>query len=882
MDFSANDDNTRSFVPISGGTMISHYKIIEKIGAGGMGEVYLAEDTKLGRRVAMKFLPGHLISNDEIKARFVREAQTLAKLNHPNIVSVYDVNEFNGRPYYVMELVEGKSLNDINPDEPLSFDLIIEYAIQICQGLGEAHRAGIIHRDIKPANIIVDEKGRIRLLDFGLAAVVGDVGLTKTGTTLGTVSYMSPEQVSGREIDHRSDLFSLGIVVYELIAGRQPFKRDNEGATLRAIMEEKPQPLTRYRSDVPGKLQEIVSELLEKDRELRFQSAEGVMAALKRLLYDSSQSGYSRTKTAKSEKKKTVVWLAAFGMVIAVVAAYFIFGKSGGKLHHAKKMPMIAVLPFENLGPPEDQYFADGMTEEITSRLAGISGLGVISRTSSVKIKESDRTLQEIGQEHGVDYVLEGTVRWSKTGDQPKVRITPQLIRVSDDRHLWADNYERALMEVFAVQADIAEKIVNQLGLTLVESDRINLAEIPTGSPEAYQYYLKALQEIRRGSNYSGSIAAQIALDSAVSVDPSFALAYALRSEAYSNGAGSAPDSKYGKIAKESARRSLELQPGLPEGHLALGNYYFNVEDDYARALDQFTLAGQELHNDPELLHSISEVQIEQGKFELALNNRRMAAELDPLNGRRHAALASVLEDIQKFTEAEQSINRAIVLEPEAQEYYEKKIEISLALFGDLEKVRPIISQALQHCDTTLFVLKNSSITRYIPELNTDSIIENYIERFRADTSKSKHIFLSYLPFFYRSHLDILENYEDEARMLAEWFRDREDFVGWKALLLSFLGECEQAIECGMKVKEQASAVNRSHRYGQTDPAINLARIYSNCGDYEKAMDELELVLSLKTNITVNTLKFERWIDPFRDQPRYKQLIADYAFNPED
>jgi serine/threonine protein kinase len=324
-------DNTRSYIPISAGTMISHYKIVEKIGAGGMGEVYLAEDTKLGRKVAMKFLPSHLVSEEDIKARFVREAQTLAKLNHPNIVSVYDVSEFNGRPYYVMEMVEGESLNNISSDKPLSFDLIVEYALQICQGLGEAHRAGIIHRDIKPANIIVDEKGRIRLLDFGLAAVAGDAGLTRTGTTLGTVSYMSPEQVSGREIDHRSDLFSLGIVIYELIAGRSPFKRDNEGATLKAIMEENLQPLARYRSDVPEKLQQIVSELLEKDKELRTQSAEGVIAALKRLLYDSTQSGFSRVPVEKAGKRKPVAGIVAFAVIVLAAASYFIFEKSAKK-----------------------------------------------------------------------------------------------------------------------------------------------------------------------------------------------------------------------------------------------------------------------------------------------------------------------------------------------------------------------------------------------------------------------------------------------------------------------------------------------------------------------------------------------------------------------
>jgi serine/threonine protein kinase len=383
-DHKANDDNTRSFVPITKGTAISQYKIIEKIGAGGMGEVYTAEDTKLSRKVAIKFLPLHMLSIEETKIRFVREAQTIAKLNHPNIVSIHDVSEFNGRPYYVMELVEGESLHGFAHKKPLPFDAIVDYAIQICQGLGEAHRAGIVHRDIKAANIVIDGKGRIRLLDFGLAAMAGDDRLTRTGSTLGTTSYMSPEQVSGRDVDHRSDLFSLGIVLYELITGRTPFKRDSEGATLKAIIEDNPEPLTRYKSDVPDKLQDIVMQLLEKDKELRYQSAEGIIADLaegiiadlKRLLYDSAQTGYSRIIPPKSSKKKTVVGIMGISAIAVAFVLYYTLGKIGEKPSNDGRIPMIAVLPFDNLGDAEDEYFADGITDEITSRLAGISGLG--------------------------------------------------------------------------------------------------------------------------------------------------------------------------------------------------------------------------------------------------------------------------------------------------------------------------------------------------------------------------------------------------------------------------------------------------------------------------------------------------------------------------
>ena len=244
---SNQDDNTRSFVPISKGTMISHYKIIEKIGAGGMGEVYLADDTKLDRKVALKFLPQHLCQDSECRARFKREAQAAAKLSHPNIITIHEVSEYQKRPYFVMEHVEGRALKDVIKKDELSISKIIELAIGICEGLEKAHRAGIIHRDIKPSNIIIDTEDRPKLLDFGLAAIQGSEKLTMTGSTLGTIGYMSPEQIEGRDIDQRSDLFSLGVVLYEMIASRPPFEGDTEAATLKSILNDTPEPLHRNR-----------------------------------------------------------------------------------------------------------------------------------------------------------------------------------------------------------------------------------------------------------------------------------------------------------------------------------------------------------------------------------------------------------------------------------------------------------------------------------------------------------------------------------------------------------------------------------------------------------------------------------------------------------
>ncbi len=808
MNQQGSDDPTKTHVVLSQGTMVSSYRILSKVGAGGMGEVFLAEDTRLNRKVALKFLPTHLIEKEEVRSRFVRETQALAKLNHPNIVAIHDVSEFNGRPYYVMEYIEGKVLHHLAHDKPLHLDTVVDFAIQICQGLGEAHRAGIVHRDVKSANIAIDNKGRIRLLDFGLAAIEGDEHLTKTGATLGTVSYMSPEQVSGREIDHRSDLFSLGIVLYEMIAGRTPFKRDSEGATLKAIIQDMPEPLSRYKSDVPVKLQEVVFKLLEKDRELRYQSAEDVIADLKRLMYDSRQSMYSLPVQNKTRKKGLYYGLAAAVVVLGAIFSVIFLRPISIQKNTSDNVPMIAVLPFDNLGSAEDEYFADGMTEEITSRLAGIKGLGVISRTSTMKYKTTDKNMTQIGRELGVDYILEGTVRWSKTGGQSKVRITPRLVRITDDRHLWADNYERELMEVFALQSDIATKIVEQLGLALLESDRQDLALRPTENVRAYDFYLKALNAYKT-FDLSPSDQKEIKqlLDSAVKLDSNFVLAYALRSKIYSDLSFENPTSEEASIALASAERALELQPGHPAGHAALGTYYNLVERDYERALEEFNLAKSELHNDPDLLSSIAFVRLRQGRFLEAQEICRRAAELDPINPKRHVELSYSYQCTHAYADAEQAIRRAITLEPEdAVGFYKKLMQIYMRWYGDWTKIEPIIKEALKNVDTLQFIEGEWRLVKWLPELPGEKLLGDYIVR-RPDT-------MDIVTYYgnVSSGYDVLGDSAKALLYLDSCKREQDKHfeenpgdtteLSDLGLMLAYLGDCERAIELGQKGKE--------------------------------------------------------------------------------
>ena len=522
-----DDDKTRTHIPLTSGTMVSHYRIVEKIGAGGMGEVYLAEDTELNRKVALKFLPPDLCRDADCRARFKREAQAAAKLSHPNIVTIYEVAEFHDRPYIVMEYLPGKSLKEIIRSGDMPLGKAIDLAVQIGEGLDAAHRAGVVHRDVKPANIVIGDDGRARILDFGLATIRGTERLTQTGSTVGTLGYMSPEQTRGEEVDQRSDIFSFGVILYEMITGRLPFHGEHEAAILYAIGYEEPEPLARYKTGVPDELQRIVSKTLAKSKDERYQHTDDLLADLRTF----SKQGLPST----AEKPRRDLWnryvVSSAAAVILVIAGYWVIKTyvlpSGGKPEPQRKM--LAVLPFENLGSPDDEYFADGITDEITGKLATIRDLGVISRTSTMLYKRSTKSLRDIAKELGVDFILEGTILWDKRDDISRVRILPQLIRVSDDTHLWAETFQRPLTDIFALQADIASRIVEAMNVTLLGAERAALESMPTRNMDAYQAYLRGMN-YRQEPDFASrknSLSALRMFQRAVELDSTFALAFA-------------------------------------------------------------------------------------------------------------------------------------------------------------------------------------------------------------------------------------------------------------------------------------------------------------------------------------------------------------------
>lgn len=537
--------------------------MVRKIGQGGMGEVYLADDTKLDRKVALKFLPSIFSANESLISRFAREAKAVAKINHPNVVTIYEVGEYKGRPFFAMEFVEGQTLREIAKEGNRSISWIIDIAIQICQGLGEAHRARIIHRDIKTSNILVDQSSRVRILDFGLADMVDKEPLTKTGSTLGTASYMSPEQISGRDVDHRSDLFSMGIVLYELISGRNPFWRDNDGATLNAIMEDTPTSISQTRNDVPEPLSRCITKLLEKDIELRYQSTAGVLADLKKMLYDSHQPISSTDSLTSGDKS-------------------------------------ILVIPFQNMSSdPDNEYFSDGLTEEIIADLSGIQEIRVLSRSTSMRFKGTDRAIRSIGQELGIRYILTGSVR--KAGNN--VRITAQLVEAASDRQVWAEKFRGTLDDIFEIQENVSKAIVETLKVQLTDKEQQNLNAHPITDTRAYEYYLRALALMDEWNRFDNYQQAEKYLIAALKIEGDNATLFAGLAYIYCVNANYGHSwLEYFEKSKEYADKALTLDPNNAKALMVQGLFYGAFGGKQKEALESLKMALEISPNDISIL----------------------------------------------------------------------------------------------------------------------------------------------------------------------------------------------------------------------------------------------------------------------------------------
>jgi len=578
------------------GQTVSHYKILEKIGEGGMGEVFLAEDTKLKRKVALKFLPQEFTKNRDVVERFQREAQAAAALSHPNIVTIYEINQHEDQTYIAMEYVEGKTLKEIIKENStlktqhstLSIERIIDISSQICAGLSKAHKAGIVHRDIKPQNILIDKENQVKILDFGLAKLKGVGQLTRETSTLGTVHYMSPEQALGKEIDHRTDIWSLGVVMYEMITGEMPFKGDYEQAIIYAILNEKPKPLNDLRPETPAELCQIIEKSLSKDPDKRIQDVEELMQEIKTL---NDKTMVEKSIPIKESARKTSRLLLPT-MIVAVIltiliGAYFLFkGKPSPPEPGAKTETestwtnSIAVLPLMDLSADKDQeYFCDGMTDAIIDRLTQIKNMKIAALTSVIRYKKTDKDVKTIGKELGVKHIVEGTVQKEKQ----RIRVRVQLIKVDTGFYLWSKSYDKTLKSVFDVQDEISLGVARALESNLPQKNLNTLKSSQPKNLEAYEYYLKGLFYINSrflifGQEEDFETALKM-FKKALEIDSEYGLAYAGLS--YSYWIHSAYRGKSSEMMKamEYAKKAFKLNPEHPVIIIQMGGVYLLNRD---------------------------------------------------------------------------------------------------------------------------------------------------------------------------------------------------------------------------------------------------------------------------------------------------------------
>jgi len=877
------------------GRTIGHYKISKRIGTGGMGEVYLATDMTAGRKAALKLLPERFTGDAERLKRFQQEAHAVVGLNHPNILTIYEIGEDHSTHYIASELIEGETLRQRLMRGRIDVGEAVDVAIQVASALAAAHDTGIVHRDIKPENIMLRPDGYVKVLDFGIAklaeqevpvTIPTDEALllveTNLGSILGTVRYMSPEQACGAPVDKGTDIWSLGVVLYEMITGHAPFTGETPGEAMHSILETEPPPLTSSITQTPAELQQIISKTLRKDRDERYQSADELLEALQNLRRS------MEFKTALERSTKAPSWLRWTRSPIALVLVVLVAALALALPFYWHRNPptssipekSIAVLPFENFSDnKENSYFAAGIQDDVLTNLAQIHDLKVISRNSVMAYQKPDgRNMREIGQALGVENVLEGSVR--RMGN--RVLVNVQLIDARNDRHIRAERYDRAVADSIGLQGELATQIAAALKAKLAPEEMASFVAKPTTNSEAYALYLTAL-----GKEGEDAIAAEQLYVQATAVDPTFALAHAraslLNSQISSNGDDRARKAK----ARAQAEEALRLSPTLGEAHMALGVCLYWGEKNYDAALKEFEVAAATSPNNAEIYNYVGQIYRRQGHWRESVASFERALSLDPRNcdiaffaGNNHLFM-------RDWSAAAAGYNRALEIAPD---YAYPKIGLAyLEVFrnGNPAAGGKILQNIPAGCDPDgavtlarwdLAMLERNYATA--EKIVTDSPLED--SPWARDAPKT---FYQGRIALARGDIESAQRYFAAARPdIEKRVRDDPGVAEHHArlgLLYAYMQRKEDAIrESRRAVELEPESQDAFHG---THWATNLALVYALVGEPDQAITLIERLLStpgpiqwpdFPSSIALADLRLRWEWDSLRSDPRFQKILA--------
>jgi eukaryotic-like serine/threonine-protein kinase len=885
------------------GRSIGHYQIELLLGVGGMGEVYLARDERLGRKVALKLLPERFTADKTQLGRFKTEARSASALNHPNILTVYEIGAEGSRHFIATEFIEGITLRASLRRGRMNLYDALEIAVQVASALAAAHETGVVHRDIKPENIMVRPDGYVKVLDFGIAKLTeqrpvpdsDEVGIaavlqTRLGLVLGTVGYMSPEQTRGQAVDARSDIWSLGVVIYEMIAGIPPFRGETPSDCIASILTTEPPPLSGVLSDIPLKLESILQKALRKNSDERYQTIKEMLADLRNLKGELETEGSSpQTKVraesivSKIKRHKRGILLTLAAILAAAAFAYSFFFVAPAPSPNEKS---IAVLPFENRSEDKSNaYFTDGVQDEILTRLSKIRDLKVISRTSTQRYKNTSQNLSEIANQLGVANLLEGSVQ--KTNDQ--VRINVQLVRAANDSHLWAETFDRKLTDIFSVESEVAKAIADQLRAKLTGREEQVIAAKPTDNPQAYDAYLRGLAyTLKTGNSPANALGAQKYLREAARLDPKFALSWALLS--YVDALGYLtltlqPTAALREEARQAAETALTLQPNLGEAVLGKGYYHYACLKDYDTAVRYFEQARQFLPNSSTIPQSLAYVARRRGEWDRSESYFNEAERLDPRNVNLLTSHAGSSIVLRRFPEALRKLDKVLDITPDDVDTLAEKAAIAQAE-GDLPRAAALLAPLHPNADDTTAL--GTQVYQAILERRPGQIIPR-LEEILDKPDPALGYFNGELRFWLGwaqevagDHAAAQESWRQARSELEPFLKEQpENYILIGDLALTDMGLGDKA--AAFALSEQAMTVIPIERdvVGGPGPIEVLARVAAQVGEPDRAIAALQKLLSTpyegplasRLPLTPALLRIDPMFDPLRNNPRFQELI---------